>query len=129
MTAASEGLELRFLFDEHVNARAMLRLQAAGVDVLHVNDVGLARAEDGALFDWARLNSRIIVTRNYQDFAPLVEHANREGMSFPGVLFYAPSISQSDVGSHLRALEGWIAAARSAGRNPAENTFAWISSA
>lgn len=67
-----------------------------------------------------------MVTRNAQDFAPLVEHAAREGWTFPGVLFYSPAVPQADVGSHIRALEAWIAAARSAGRNPAENGFGWL---
>ena len=89
-------------------------------------DVSLRTAEDAVIFDWARTEGRILVTRNYQDFAPLVEHANRQGIAFPGVVFYAPSLPQGDVGAHVRALEDWIAQANAAEVNPAENTYVWI---
>ena len=120
-------LEFRFLFDEHVSMPAMRELRARGVDAVSVTDMGFSGAEDEALFEWARGNARIIVTRNYQDFAPMVAHANREGTAFPGVLFYAPSILQSDTGAHVKALEEWIGRARESSRSPAENTFAWVS--
>lgn len=93
---------------------------------MHVADVGLRTADDAVIFNWARRGGRIVVTRNYQDFAPLVEHANRQGIGFPGVIFYAPSLPQGDVGAHVRALEDWISQANAAGVNPAENTYVWI---
>jgi hypothetical protein len=120
-------LQFRFLFDEHVSVPAMRELRARGVDAVSVNEVGLPGAEDEALFEWARANAGIIVTRNYQDFAPIVAYANREGTAFPGVLFYAPSIHQADTGAHVRSLERWIVRARESGRNPAAGTFAWVS--
>jgi len=112
----------RFLFDEHVNVPAMKQLQGRGIDVVHVGDVGLARAKDETIFDWARRENRIIVTRNYQDFAPLVEQAARQRLRFPGVLFLAQSLPQSDIGAHARALER----ARAAGANPLESTLGWL---
>ena len=119
-------MRLRFLFDQHVNGPALHVLQDQGVDVVHVSEVGLARADDAALLQWAHNESRIIVTRNYRDFAPLVEALATRRPSFPGVLFLATSVRQSDVAAHVRALTTWIAAAEHAGRNPAEGAFAWI---
>jgi predicted nuclease of predicted toxin-antitoxin system len=105
----------------------MRELRARGLDVLSVKDVGLSGAEDAALFEWSRAHARIIVTRNYHDFAPIVAHANRERIAFPGVLFYAHSILQSDTGAHVRALVEWIRRAHESGKSPVENTFAWVS--
>jgi hypothetical protein len=67
-----------------------------------------------------------VVTRNYRDFAPMVEAYSRRGMSFPGVLYYATSVRHSDVGHHVRALVAWIEAAAETGRNDAENGSAWL---
>jgi predicted nuclease of predicted toxin-antitoxin system len=104
----------------------MKQLQARGIDVIHVGDVGLLKSDDVVIFDWARRENRIIVTRNYQDFAPLVEQAARQQLRSPGVLFCAQSLPQSDVGRHVRALERWLANAQAAGANPVESTFGWL---
>lgn len=126
MIAASDESPLRFLFDEHVNAQAMKKLQERGVDVVHVGDVGLLKTDDAVIFDWARREARIIITRNYQDFAPLASEAGRRQMIFPGILFLAQSLSQSDVGGRVRSLEIWIASARESGTNPVANTYGWL---
>lgn len=108
------------------NLQAMQQFRAPGVEVLHPGEVGLNGADDAPIFDWAQRDRRIIVTRNYQDFAPLLEHANPQGIHFPAVMFYARSLSQADVGGHVRALEAWISVASAARRNPADNTYVWI---
>jgi predicted nuclease of predicted toxin-antitoxin system len=127
LTDPPAGSSFRFLFDEHVNAKAMERLRDGGVDVLSVAEIGLAGADDGTVFDRARRDGRIVVTRNDQDFAPLVTEAGRRAISFPGVLFLARSLSQADVDGHVRGLEQWIASAREKGANPVEGTFGWLS--
>jgi predicted nuclease of predicted toxin-antitoxin system len=124
--APGAGLELRLLFDQLVSGPALRRLRECGVDVLHVGEVGLSEADDPAIFHWATRERRVIVTRNYCDFAPLVEAFARKGDPFPGVLFYPSSIAHSDVNSHVRALLGWVAAAERFGRNPVESTFGWL---
>lgn len=118
---------LRFLLDEHVHGPAGRRLAARGVDVVFPGDVGLAGADDPELFTWARREGRIIVTRNYPDFAALVEEAARTERSFPGVLFLPASIPPEDEEAHVRALEEWIRAAEEMGGNPVSGTFAWLS--
>lgn len=123
----SEAASFRFLFDEHVNVPAMKRLQERGIDVIQVGDVGLLQVDDAVIFEWARNNDRIIVTQNYHDFAPLVMEAGRQQRRFPGVLIWAPSLRQSDVGGHVRAVERWLFAAHSAGVNPIERTYGWLS--
>lgn len=119
-------MTLRFLFDQHVNGPAMHTLRAQGVDVVHVVEVGMARADDAAILQWAQQEGRIVVTRNYRDFAPLAEALAARRLSFPGVLFLATSVRHSDVGAHVRALTTWIAAAQQSGHNPVQNSFEWL---
>jgi hypothetical protein len=50
----------------------------------------------------------------------------RQGIDFPGVLFYATSVRHSDVGHHVRALLEWIDASVAAGRSAAASASAWL---
>lgn len=104
----------------------MLSLHAQGVDVVHVADVGLARADDAAVLQWAQREGRIVVTRNYRDFAPLVETLAARRLPFPGVLFLATSLHHADADAHVRALTDWIVSAQQARKNPVERSFAWL---
>lgn len=117
---------LRFVFDQHVNALALQQLRDSGVDVVHVAEEGLAEADDPDILAWAAREERIVVTRNYRDFAPLAEAYARRGTPFPGILFCAGSVRQSDVGHHVRALREWIEEAEGAGGNPVANGIGWL---
>ncbi|MDQ3697340.1 MAG: DUF5615 family PIN-like protein [Gemmatimonadota bacterium] len=117
---------LRFLFDQHVSAPALRQLREDGVDIVHVAEAGLSEADDPDILAWAVKDGRIVVTRNYRDFAPLVEAYGKQGLAFPGVLFFASSVRQSDVGHHVRALREWIRSATEAERNPVQNSVGWI---
>jgi predicted nuclease of predicted toxin-antitoxin system len=119
-------MPFRFVFDQHVNARALRQLQAQGFDVVHVAEVGLSEADDPEIFAWAHDQGRIVVTRNYQDFAPLVSAHAERGLTVPGVLFIATSVPQADAGHHVRSLLAWIEAADQAGLNPVASTFGWL---
>ncbi|HET8656447.1 MAG TPA: DUF5615 family PIN-like protein [Longimicrobiaceae bacterium] len=119
-------MELRFVFDQHVSGPALRQLRERGIDVVHVAEVGLASATDPEIFRWAVHEGRIVVTRNYRDFAPLVDAYARQGIDFPGVLFYATSVRHGDVGHHVRALLEWIDASVAAGRSAAASASAWL---
>lgn len=118
-------MPFRFLFDEHVNKPACDALRARGVDVTHVLDIGLARATDAEVLARAAAEGQIVVTRNYRDFATLIQAYRAEGHRFAGVLFLPVSLSQADVGAHVRALEEWIAGQGAEGK-PIENGFGWL---
>lgn len=118
--------ELRFVFDQHVSGPALRELRKRGVDVVHVAEVGLSAADDPAIFRWAVREGRIVLTRNYCDFAPLVELCARQGEAFPGVLFCSTAIRPDDVGHHVRALSSWIDSAVASGINPVENSAGWL---
>ncbi len=117
---------LRFVFDQHVSVPALKRLREDGVDVVHVAEVGLDEADDPDILAWAAAEDRIVVTRNYRDFAPLVEAYAKQGVDSPGVLFYASSVRHADVGHHVRALHEWIRGAEEAGGNPARGGVGWL---
>lgn len=119
-------MAFRFVFDQHVNARALKQLQARGLDVVHVAEVGLSEADDPEIFAWSIDQGRIIVTRNYQDFAPLVSAYAEDARAFPGVLFIATSVPHADAGHHVRSLLAWIEAADQAGHNPVASTYGWL---
>lgn len=113
------------LLDVHVHYGACRRLQAEGIHVQHTADAGLGEAEDLELLLAAAEAGRVVVTRNYKHFAPLVETLAERGKSFPGVLFLSPSIPHSDLSGHLRALRRWCE--RAGDGNPVEDTYGWIS--
>ncbi len=94
------------------------------MDVVHAGDEGLGGADDLDLLLAAAQDGRVVVTRNYQDFAPLVEELARRGRQFPGVLFLSPAIPPSDLAAHFRALTAWSEAAGDG--NPVRNTYGWI---
>lgn len=118
----------RFLFDEHVSGAAFHLLAADGIDVAHVAAIrrecgGLE--DDPAILAFAADQGRIVLTRNYRDFAPLVEIFNGQGRSFPGVLFIPTSIAGSDVTGHVDAITAWLADATDS-LCSVENTCGWL---
>lgn len=114
-----------FLLDEHVNVPLCEALRARGVDAVHALEIGLARASDPEILRRAQADSRIIMTRNYRDFAPLVQALVARGEELPGVLFLATSIRQSEVGAHVHAIMRWLHADPSA-RAAVRNSFDWL---
>jgi predicted nuclease of predicted toxin-antitoxin system len=52
----------RVLLDQGCPHTAAQLLNAQGWDVVHVSDVGMSRADDVDILDWARKNQRVCVT-------------------------------------------------------------------
>jgi predicted nuclease of predicted toxin-antitoxin system len=95
------------------------------VDVTHVLDAGLAGRPDAEVLAQAAAEDRIVVTRNYADFARLIEAYQRRNQPFPGVLFLPVSLSAADVGAHVEAVELWVAT-NAARESPVRNGFGWL---
>lgn len=53
---------MKLLIDNALSPLVAQRLRAAGRDVLHVREVGLQAAADGAIFEFARREERILVS-------------------------------------------------------------------
>lgn len=112
------------LFDVHVHHGAAVRLADEGIDVVHAGDTDLADADDLTLLLAAAEEGRVVVTRNYQDFAPLARALARRGESFPGVLLLSPAIRQSDLSAHVRAVLHWCEEAGD--KNPVADGIGWL---
>jgi predicted nuclease of predicted toxin-antitoxin system len=53
---------MKFLVDNALSPALAVLLKEAGHDALHVRDVGLAKAEDKAIFDLAAADARVVVS-------------------------------------------------------------------
>lgn len=115
----------RLLLDEHVTVSAACALREREADVVHVLEEGLGGTPDPELLRWCQDHGRILVTRNYKDFAPLVEMLNRRGERFPGVLFVSSAIGHADVGAHVRAVQAWLRR-REEDEGDVTGTFGWL---
>jgi hypothetical protein len=96
---------VRLLLDENVHVRVAGALATLGVDAVHAIDAGLQGSSDVTLFEWAAREDRVIVTRDYADFAHLARVAARSGRRFAGVLFLSRLLRPDDVGGIARALQ------------------------
>lgn len=117
--------EPRFLLDEHVGGAVAKALAERGVDAVGVAGLGLRGASDEQILSRAASEERIVVTRDYRDFALLVESRVRRGISFPGVLFLPPLVTPGNVGAEVKALLGWVEA-QAGGSNPVADGYGWV---
>lgn len=60
----------KLLFDQNLSPRLIKRLEAEYRDSVHVSQVGLDRASDREVWDYARIHDFIIVTKD-SDFSDL----------------------------------------------------------
>ena len=60
----SEGLpgKIRLALDQGIASDAAALLRQAGYECLHVSEVGLAKAEDTAVLEWALLIDAVVIT-------------------------------------------------------------------
>ena len=70
----------RLLLDQGLPRSAVLRLQKAGWDVIHVYDIDLSRASDRRTLEHARVDGRAVVTLD-ADFHALLAVENANGPS------------------------------------------------
>lgn len=71
---------IRLLLDQGLPRTACRMLAAAGWDVIHVGDIGLSRATDQQILDYALSDNRVCVTLD-ADFHALLATANASGPS------------------------------------------------
>ncbi|HVW38276.1 MAG TPA: DUF5615 family PIN-like protein [Pirellulales bacterium] len=86
---------LRFAADENFNNHVVrgLARRLSGLDLVRVQDVGLAGADDDTVLRWAADNDRILLTH---DVTTLVRCANErieQGLVMPGVIVAARSLA------------------------------------
>lgn len=79
-------LSLRILVDECILDKLLIvKLREAGHDILTVEDLGLRRRPDHAVFEAAITDDRMVLTVNCVDFVELAENKVKRGRH-PGIL-------------------------------------------
>lgn len=114
---------LRFLLDENVDAQVAEALHDRGIEAVALTEWQSGRflsSPDADVLRAAAEESRVLVTYDVHMSSLLVEFGEH-GEHHAGVVFVSPkSISQSDVGTLVRALE------RLATRESLENTSVFL---
>lgn len=78
---------LRFLADENFNnqiVRGVLR-RNSDIDIVRVQDVGLAEADDPTVLEWAAQNGRIVITHDVTTMTNFAYERVQAGLSMPGL--------------------------------------------
>ena len=78
---------LRLLSDENFRGEILrgLRRRLPDVDVVRVQDVGLAGAEDPAILAWAATEGRVLLTHDRNTIPEFAYDRIRHGLPMPGV--------------------------------------------
>lgn len=85
-------IHLRFLADMNLSPQTVADLQAAGWDILRVNQVLLATTSDRDILTYARQDNRVIITQDL-DFSTLLALA---GFSSPSLLTLRLSVTDPE---------------------------------
>jgi len=81
---------MKLLTDEMYSPEIAEQLRVLGHDVVSAQErADLRSVEDDDVFRRAQLESRVILTNNHRDYAPLVKHALEAGEPFCGIIFTA----------------------------------------
>lgn len=73
---------MKLLLDQGLPRSVAELLRAAGLDAVHVGDIGLATADDAVILDHARVQGQVVVTLD-ADFHALLAHS---GANAPSVV-------------------------------------------
>lgn len=95
---------MRFLVDEDLSEEIASILRAAGVDAVHIRELGLSGAEDQEVLDEAARQGRCIVTRNRNDFLMLTQFYFHESRPHHGVLIVPRSYPGNKASKIARAI-------------------------
>lgn len=82
-------------------------VRAGGFDATHVSDLGLLRASDREIFDWAARNGHVVITAD-SDFAMLLAFSSADSPSvvqLRGVAELRPDVHGGLLVENLGALE------------------------
>ena len=78
---------VRFLADDNFNINIVLgvRLLNSSVDIVRVQEVGITRAEDPAMLEWAAETGRVVLTHDADDMPKYAYERVLDGKYMPGV--------------------------------------------
>jgi hypothetical protein len=94
---------LGFLTDEDFHGRILggLLHHMPGLDIVRVQDIGLAGEPDDVVLDWAAQNGRILLTHDERTMVGEAYDRLRAGLRMPGVCLVPQSLS---IGRAVREL-------------------------
>ena len=86
---------LRLVSDEDVHGRILRGLQRRepGLDLVRVQDVGLAHTPDPDILQWAATEDRVVVTDDEKTMVPSAWDRVRAGQPMPGVIVVTENIT------------------------------------
>lgn len=112
--ATSPRVKVALLLDEMHSPVVAAALRERGHDVISVtSDPSMRSMPDTALWAWAGINRRRIVTENVKDFRPLLLRAEESGDPVTALLFTSGRIfprSRRNPGPLIDALDAWLRA-------------------
>jgi predicted nuclease of predicted toxin-antitoxin system len=97
---------LKLAADENLNndiLRGLGRMVPA-VDIVRVQDVGLAGADDAQVLDWAASAGRVLVTHDVATMTAAAYERAARGQSMPGIFEVPASISTRQAIDDLRLI-------------------------
>jgi predicted nuclease of predicted toxin-antitoxin system len=78
----------RLLTDENFNGDILrgLTRRLPALDIVRVQDEGLANTDDAIILDWAGQKDRVLLTHDIKTMPPLAHQRVAEGKSMPGIV-------------------------------------------
>lgn len=97
---------MRFVLDNCTSPALKMPLNQAGHDVVHVQDVSLAIADDSVILEYARKEDRVVITQD-RDFSNLLAGS---GAVSPSIVYLRlvirrPAVQVQALLQHLPALQ------------------------
>ena len=88
---------LRLVTDEHVHGGIIrgLRRRVPPLDIVRVQDVGLSRADDSTILEWAARAGRVLLTHDVSTMTRYAYDRVRDGRPMPGVFEVARGVPMS----------------------------------
>jgi hypothetical protein len=86
---------IRLLADENLNGDIVrgLHRRVGGLDLVRVQDVGLAGANDLSVVRWAVREERVVVTHDFATLIAIALAHVADGSSIPGVIAVSQSLA------------------------------------
>ncbi len=87
-----ETVPIRYYLDNHISKAVVIQLIRRGIDVVHCDDVGMAKASDMEHLEYATQLGRVVVSQD-RDFAELHFEWEQLGKQHKGIMM-VPSLLQ-----------------------------------
>ncbi|MCY3023174.1 MAG: DUF5615 family PIN-like protein [Planctomycetota bacterium] len=97
---------LKLAADENFNGIILrgLHRREAGVDVVRVQDVALAGADDRVILAWAAREGRVLLTHDVSTMTAFARERIRDGLPMPGMVEVPEHMPLGDAVEHILLL-------------------------